>query len=84
VLVGVSKDSVESHRRFIKKYDLRCHLLADPHGDVLRLLGIQSALGGLAKRTTFVIDKTGIVRAVFENVSVRGHAEAVLEAVKAL
>ena len=83
MLVGVSKDTVDSHRRFIEKYDLRCHLLADPDGAILRLLGVVG-VAGRAKRTTFVVDKTGIVRVVYENVSVRGHAEAVLAAVKAL
>jgi peroxiredoxin Q/BCP len=84
VLVGVSKDSVDSHKRFAEKYDLHCHLLADPDGAILQRLGIQQPLGGRARRTTFVIDKSGIVRHVFENVSARGHAEVVLAAVASL
>jgi thioredoxin-dependent peroxiredoxin len=81
--VGVSKDSVESHKRFAAKYDLHLHLLADPDGTILKRLGVQG-LGGTARRTTFVIDKSGVVRSVFENVSVRGHADAVLAVLAAL
>ena len=84
MLVGVSKDSVESHKRFAAKFDLHLHLLADPDGIILRRLGVQNAIGGHARRTTFVIDKSGIVRHVFENVSVRGHADAVLAALAEL
>lgn len=82
--MGLSRDTVESHERFAKKYDLHCYLLADPNGQILAQLGIESQPSGRARRTTFIIDKGGILRNVFENVSVRGHADAVLAAVKAL
>ena len=62
---------------------MRCRLIADPKGELIKRLGVAGPLG-FANRTTFVIDDTGIVRHVFENVSARGHAEQVLEAVKAL
>jgi len=84
VLVGLSKDSVESHRRFAAKYDLHCYLLADPGGALLARLGVRNAVTGMAARATFVIDSSGIVRHVFENVSARGHADAVLAAVQSL
>jgi len=83
VLVGISNDSVESHRRFIAKHHLQCQLIADPRAEILKRLGIAGPLG-LARRTTFVIDNTGIVRDVFENVSARGHAAQVLAFVEAL
>jgi peroxiredoxin len=83
-VVGVSKDDVESHRRFAEKCGLDCPLLADPEGAVLALLGVEKAPGGTAKRTTFLIDKAGVIRRVYENVSARGHADAVLLAVKEL
>jgi peroxiredoxin Q/BCP len=83
-VVGLSRDSVDDHCRFAEKYALNCHLLADPDGAVLALLGVEREPGGMAKRTTFVIDKDGIIRRVFENVSARGHADAVLTAVKEL
>jgi thioredoxin-dependent peroxiredoxin len=84
VLVGVSKDSLESHKRFAEKYDLDCYLLADPDGSILALLGLEKVPGGRAKRSTFVVDKSGIIRKIFENVTVRGHADEVLAAVRAL
>lgn len=83
MLVGISKDTVESHRSFVAKHDLRCRLIADPKGELIKRLGIAGPLG-FANRTTFVIDDAGIVRHIFENVSARGHAAVVLEAVKAL
>ncbi len=82
-MVGISKDSVESHRRFAAKHGLRCHLLADPDGTILKKLGILGPLG-LPRRCTFVVDRAGIVRHVFENVSIPGHADEVLRKVQAL
>lgn len=84
VLVGVSKDGVDSHCRFADKYGLDCYLLSDPKGDVLDRLGVEKAWHGRGKRTTFVIDREGVIRRVFENVSPRGHADEVLDAVKSL
>jgi thioredoxin-dependent peroxiredoxin len=83
VLVGVSRDSVESHRRFAEKHGLRCHLLADPDGAIVKRLGVAGPLG-MARRTTFVIDRSGIVRHVYENAPAKGHAADVLRAVEAL
>jgi peroxiredoxin Q/BCP len=84
VLIGISKDGVASHKRFAEKYGLECYLLSDPDGAALDLLGVEKAWHGRGKRTTFVIDRTGVIRHVYENVSPRGHADAVLAAVKAL
>ena len=84
VLVGLSRDGVDSHCHFAEKYGLEYHLLADPEGAVLALLGIEREPGGLAKRTTFVVDRDGVIRRVFENVTARGHADEVLAVVKEL
>ena len=83
MLVGVSKDSVASHKKFAAKYDLRCHLLADPDAVILKKLGVLH-LTGLARRTTFIVDSSGIVRYVYDNASARGHAAEVLAAVATL
>ena len=83
MLVGISRDTVDSHRRFIEKHDLHCLLIADPKAEILKRLGVAGPLG-FANRATFVIDNTGAVRHVFENVSARGHAAQVLAAVEAL
>jgi thioredoxin-dependent peroxiredoxin len=82
--VGVSKDSLDSHKRFAAKYALTSYLLADPDGTVLERLGVRNPITGMAARTTFVIDKSGIVRHVYENVSIRGHVDVVLAAVARL
>ena len=90
VVLGVSPDSVASHARFRKKYRLPFPLLADPGHAVADLYGVwqeKTTFGrtymGIA-RTTFVIDGEGVVARVFEKVRVKGHAEAVEDAVREL
>jgi peroxiredoxin Q/BCP len=90
VVLGVSPDSVASHARFRKKYRLPFTLLADPGHAVADRYGVwqeKTTFGrtymGIA-RTTFVIDAEGRVARVFEKVRVKGHAEAVEAALRAL
>jgi len=87
-VVGVSGDSTGTHGKFIAKYDLNFPLLADPGNKVCKLYGVykMKSLYGRQflgiERTTFVIDKAGVVRRVFPKVKVNGHTEEVLEALK--
>jgi peroxiredoxin Q/BCP len=89
-IVGVSADSPESHRKFIDKHTLNFPLLSDADNRVTRLYGVykKKSLYGREfmgiERTTFVIDRAGVIRKVFPKVKVAGHADAVVEAVKAL
>jgi thioredoxin-dependent peroxiredoxin len=90
VVLGVSPDSVASHARFRQTYGLPFTLLADPGHAVADRYGVwqeKSMFGrkymGIA-RTTFVIDRAGVVARVFERVRVKGHAEAVEGALRAL
>ncbi len=89
-VVGVSGDSTDSHGKFIAKHDLNFPLLADPGNKVCKLYGVykMKSLYGREfmgiERTTFVIDKAGVVRRVFPKVKVNGHTEEVIEALKAL
>lgn len=89
VVLGVSRDSVESHQRFTEKYRLNFPLLSDPDAAAAKTYGVyqQKSLYGRMYwgivRTTFVIDGTGRIAAIFPNVKVDGHAEAVLQAIKA-
>jgi peroxiredoxin Q/BCP len=89
-IVGVSADSPESHRKFINKHTLNFPLLSDADNRVTRLYGVykKKSLYGREfmgiERTTFVIDRAGVIRKVFPKVKVAGHADAVVEAVKAL
>jgi thioredoxin-dependent peroxiredoxin len=89
-VVGISGDSTDSHGRFIAKHELNFPLLADPGNKVCKLYGVykMKSLYGRQfmgiERTTFIIDKGGIVRRVFPKVKVNGHTEEVIAALKAL
>ncbi len=83
VILGVSPDSVASHRQFAAKHTLPFPLLSDEDGAVARRYGSwQDAADGAPRtgttRNTFVIDKEGVVRRVYPKVSVEEHAPEVL------
>jgi len=65
VVIGISDDSVDSHKEFLDTYLLPFTLLSDPRGDVRSLYGATKGFGLLPGRYTFIIDKTGVVRHVF-------------------
>jgi thioredoxin-dependent peroxiredoxin len=86
-ILGVSTDTVKSHKKFQQKFHLTFPLLADVDHAVADQYGVwqlRKFMGreymGIA-RTTFVIDKSGTIKAVFPNVKVEGHADQVLEAI---
>ncbi len=87
-VAGISADSSDSHARFVAKHGLNFPLLADPGNQVCRLYGVykKKSLYGREfmgiERTTFVIDKSGVVRRVFAKVKVDGHSDEVIEALK--
>ncbi len=84
VILGVSKDGVESHQKFKQKHNLPFTLLSDPEGKVLDLYRVwkKKSLYGRTfmgtERTTFLIDEKGIVKKVYRKVKVKGHAQACL------
>jgi peroxiredoxin Q/BCP len=86
VVLGVSPDSVESHRRFRGKYDLNFPLLADETHEVAEAYGVwkEKSLYGRKymgiERSTFLIDEEGIVTQVWRKVKPRGHADRAVEA----
>jgi peroxiredoxin Q/BCP len=65
VVIGVSRDDVESHKRFLDTYLLPFTLLSDPTGSVRSLYGATKGFGLLPGRYTFIIDKAGVVRHIF-------------------
>jgi peroxiredoxin Q/BCP len=75
-LYGVSLDTVESHKKFAEKYDLKFDLLADPDAEIAEEFGV-SVNQGTASRVTFVI-VDGHVHEIYETVSPDGHARDVL------
>ena len=90
VVIGVSKDSLARHAKFRAKYDLGVKLGSDPEGAVIERYGswVEKTLYGRKymgiDRSTFLIDRDGYVRQMWRKVKVPGHAQAVLEAAKAL
>jgi peroxiredoxin Q/BCP len=89
VLLGVSPDGVDSHRKFREKFSLPFPLLADEDHAVADAYGVWGEKSMYGKkyygvlRTTFIIDAAGSVRRVFEKVKPAGHAAEVLEALSA-
>jgi thioredoxin-dependent peroxiredoxin len=90
VVLGMSKDSVKSHAKFIGKYDLKVALGSDESGDVCEAFGVwvEKSMYGKSymgiERSTFLIGADGTIAQVWRKVKVPGHAAAVLEAAKAL
>lgn len=56
---GISRDSVESHRKFVRSESLPFNLLSDPEGKAHRLYGVEKVFGILPRRTTYVVEPTG-------------------------
>jgi peroxiredoxin Q/BCP len=89
-VIGISKDSVKSHDKFCKKHGLSIVLASDETGTTCEDYGVwlEKSMYGKTymgiERTTVLIDGTGQVARVWNKVSVKGHADEVLAAVKAL
>ena len=66
-VIGVSADTVESHKAFAERHNLPFTLLSDLNNTVRKLYGATSTFGLIPGRVTFVIDKKGIVRHVFSS-----------------
>ena len=66
-VIGISSDSVASHKKFAEKHRLPFTLLSDPGGSVRKAFGVPSSLGVLPGRVTYVIDKKGVVRHAFNS-----------------
>lgn len=90
LVFGISKDSLAKHGKFTAKHDLTVPLLSDEHGTVCEDYGVWKEKNMYGKtyfgieRTTVLIDAAGNVAQVWPKVKVPGHAEEVLEAVRAL
>ena len=88
VILGVSTDPPERHQRFIDKYGLPFELIADENKKVANKYGVWQEKKLYGKtfmgivRSTFIIDKKGVVRKIFPKVKVKGHVGEVLEILK--
>jgi peroxiredoxin Q/BCP len=84
VVIGVSLDSVESHKKFSEKYNLPFAILSDSGKETAKAYGVLGIGGLLAKRVTFIIDKNGTIARIFPKVDVTRHSEEVLQAIEEL
>jgi peroxiredoxin Q/BCP len=82
VVIGVSTDTVARHKSFAEKHDFPFLLLADTQGRLATALGVFN--GGLAARSTFVLDHDLHLRRAFHDVTPRGHAQQVLNFLRTL
>lgn len=89
-MLGVSPDSLDSHRKFRKKYQLPYRLLSDEDHRLAEAFGIwkEKSLYGRKymgiERTTVIIDRTGLVARIFPRVQIPGHVQEVETAVREL
>lgn len=89
-VLGVSRDSLESHEKFRQKYRFPFELISDPDEKLCRVFGVirEKSLYGRkfmgVDRSTFVFDRSGALRGEFRGVKVTGHVAEVLETVKQL
>ena len=87
VVIGISKDSTESHDKFICKYDLKLTLLSNPEHKTIEAYGAWQEKKNYGKtymgivRTTYLIDANGKIKKVWEKVKALGHAREVFESV---
>ena len=84
-VIGVSSDSPASHAKFVEKFKLPFVLVADGGGQVRKQYGVPSTLGLLPGRVTYVIDKQGVVRHVFNSqLQATKHVDEAIATLKAL
>ncbi len=82
VVLGVSKDSVASHKHFAEKYHLPFTLLSDEKGEILEKYGTDGTF--FPKRTSFIISEDGVIEKVYEKVKPEEHATEILQDLAAL
>ena len=89
-IFGISKDSIESHEKFIKKQNLAISLLSDKNGTVCEDFGVWKEKSMYGKtymgieRSTFIIDGSGLVIKEWRKVKVPGHVNEVLQVIESL
>ncbi|RCW62594.1 thioredoxin-dependent thiol peroxidase [Saliterribacillus persicus] len=88
VILGISPDSEESHKKFIDKHDLPFELLVDTDKEVAEQFGVWQKKNKFGKeymgivRSTFIIDKEGVLQKEYRNVQVKGHVDNALNYIK--
>jgi len=88
LVLGVSRDSIKSHLKFIKKYKLKFNLLSDEKLTLIKKYGVWGKKTFLGKkymgiiRTTFLINSKGKIHKIWSNVRVKDHAKEVVKELK--
>lgn len=88
VVLGISRDSLKSHDKFIEKFNLPFVLLSDEEEKVCRLYDVIKEKNMYGRkymgieRSTFIIDEEGILKKAFRKVKINGHIEKVIESLK--
>ena len=82
-ILGVSVDSLDSHRKFTQKYNLPFPLVADIDGKITASYGVYNEKSKMARRVTFLIDAQGNISRIFDPVKPDVHPREVLDALKA-
>ncbi|MGX7668136.1 peroxiredoxin [Flavobacterium pedocola] len=84
-VIGISGDDVQSHKKFAETYKLPFVLLADEDKRLRKLFGVPTNLLGLIPgRVTYIVDKEGIVRMMFDSMKAENHLSKTIEQVKEL
>lgn len=90
IILGISRDSCDSHQKFIDKKGLTITLLSDTDSDIQKKYGVWRKKSFMGKefvgtiRSTFLLDRNGKIARIWDPVNVKGHAEDVLSEVKNL
>lgn len=90
VVIGVSADSIKSHKNFSEKFNLPFTLLSDEKKEFLQAFGVWKEKSMYGKkymgieRTTFIIDEKGIIKHIFSKVKVDNHSEEVIKLLREL
>jgi len=85
-VVGVSPDSVASHKKFADKYSFGFNLIADPDAEILKAYGVWGEKNMYGKkymgvlRTTFVINEEGVIEQIFDKVDTKNHTNQIINA----
>ena len=89
-VVGVSKDDLKSHKKFIEKQNLNFDLLSDAKTDLVEKFGVWQEKNMMGRkymgivRTTFLIDKDGKILKIYDNVKVKDHVATIIKDIKEL
>lgn len=87
-IIGISKDTISSHKKFIEKYNLPFILLSDDEGKVCKKYDVlkEKSIFGKSyigiERTTFIINKDGIIQNIYKNINISNHVKEVLHCLR--